>query len=131
MLAFLMIDYKDSLYKVIGEKIKSRRQELKISQLKLSEDLKNLSENIELSRSSISNIEVGRHQIPLHVLYAICQLLKLDVKEILPSYEEIVQFATSDTSNYSEYLKSNNLNKNTLKSIDELIKNISHDKQKN
>ncbi|MHA7842048.1 MAG: helix-turn-helix domain-containing protein [Winogradskyella sp.] len=119
-----MIDYKDSLYKVIGEKIKTRRQQLKISQLKLSEDLKHLSENIELSRSSISNIEVGRHQIPLHVLYSICQLLKLDVKELLPSYKEIVQFATSDITNYSEYLKDNNLNKNAIKSIDKAIKNI-------
>ncbi|WP_111308563.1 helix-turn-helix domain-containing protein [Confluentibacter sediminis] len=119
-----MIDYKDSLYKVIGEKIKSRRQYLKISQLKLSEDLKQISKNIELSRSSISNMEVGRHQIPLHVLYAICQLLKLEIKDLLPSYEEIVQFATSEISNYSEYLNSNNLNKNAIKSIDEVIKNI-------
>ena len=120
-----MNDFKDSLYKVIGEKIKSRRQELGISQLRLSKDLELSSESFHLSRSSISNIEVGRHQVPLHVLYSICQLLKFDVKELIPSHKEVTQFADSEVSNYKDYLDKNNLNKKEIQSIDEAIKNIS------
>jgi len=119
-----MLDYKEILYKVIGERLKARRQELNISQLKLSQDLKELSENLELSRSSISNIEVGRHQIPLHVLYSICQLLKLDIKDLLPTENELTQISTSEINKYSEYLKGNDLKSSTLKNIDEILKNI-------
>lgn len=119
-----MNNFKDSLYKVIGEKIKSRRQELGVSQLKLSEDLNAFSDSFQLSRSSISNIEVGRHQVPLHVLYSICQLLKIDVKDLIPSYSEVTLFADSEISNYTEYLTDNNLNKKVIQSIDKAIKNI-------
>lgn len=119
-----MSNFKDSLYKVIGEKIKSRRQELSISQLKLSEDLNLFSDDLQLSRSSISNIEVGRHQIPLYVLYSICQLLKIDIKDLLPSHSEVALFADSEVSNHTDYLKNKNLNKKTIQSIDEAIKKI-------
>lgn len=112
-----MKDNKLSLYKVIGQKIKSKREDLKISQLELSE-------NLDISRASISNIEVGRHQIPLHVLYEVSKVLKLDVQELLPSYNEILQFAASDISDYSTFLKNEKFNKKEINSIGEVIKNI-------
>ena len=112
-----MKDNRDFLYKIIGEKIKYKREDLNMSQLKLSKSL-------HLSRSSISNIEVGRHQIPLHVLYTISQVLKLDVNELLPSYSEIAQFAASNISDYSTFLNNKNLNKDEIRSIGEVIKNI-------
>ncbi|WP_158259094.1 helix-turn-helix domain-containing protein [Flagellimonas meridianipacifica] len=112
-----MAEYKEAIYKIIGERIKSQRESLNISQLKLSEKL-------DISRSSISNIEVGRHQIPLHVLYEISRVLELDTKEFLPTYGEIVSFATSEIADYSNFLKSSKLKEEQKEKLSDVLKNI-------
>ncbi|PRX57525.1 helix-turn-helix protein [Flagellimonas meridianipacifica] len=112
-----LAEYKEAIYKIIGERIKSQRESLNISQLKLSEKL-------DISRSSISNIEVGRHQIPLHVLYEISRVLELDTKEFLPTYGEIVSFATSEIADYSNFLKSSKLKEEQKEKLSDVLKNI-------
>ena len=112
-----LADYKEALYKIIGDRIKSHRESLNISQLQLSK-------NLDISRSSISNIEVGRHQVPLYTLYDIAKDLKIDVNELLPSYDEVVNFATSNVTDYSRFLNSSTLKKEQKEKLNVVLKKL-------
>lgn len=112
-----MTDYRDFIYKVIGDKIKSKREELKMSQLELSE-------NLNISRSSISNIEVGRHQVPLYILYEISQVMGIDIKELIPTHKEVMEISVSSKNDYSSYLGENDFNAKQIKSIQNSINKI-------
>lgn len=68
---------KDELYITIGKRIRDIRQKKGFTQAKLADAS-------SLSRTSITNIEHGRQQLPLHTLYDIAIALNHDVSEFLP-----------------------------------------------
>lgn len=70
------------LYFQIGERLKAKRSEMKISQSELAKV-------VGVLRTSISNIETGRQKAPLHLLYNICAALNVEPSAILPSLGEI------------------------------------------
>lgn len=72
---------KDALYGVIGSRIRLFRGK-QLSQQRLAE----LS---GLSRASISNIEAGRHRVPLHQLLQIAQALNKPLNDLIPRWDEI------------------------------------------
>lgn len=112
-----MQEFKEVIYKIIGDRIKTKRKEQGLSQ-------EDLSKHLKVGRSSISNIEIGRHQVPLYVLYEISSLLKLDVHDILPTYEEVVKSLNSDIIEYSKILEARNLSENQRESVESIIKDI-------
>ena len=112
-----MQDFKSILYKIIGDRIKSKRKELGLSQ-------DDLSKHLNLGRSSISNIEIGRHQIPLSVLYELSILLKINVHNLLPTYEEVVELLNSKIKEYSKILEAKDLNSLQRESVEDILKNI-------
>lgn len=77
-----MTEFNKALYEIIGEGIKKIRVNKNINQTKLSD-------NVHIGRSSISNIEKGNQQPPLHVLYKICSYLDIDIHSILPTLAEV------------------------------------------
>ncbi|WP_310551106.1 helix-turn-helix domain-containing protein [Paenibacillus glufosinatiresistens] len=64
-------------YKIIGERIKRKREERCMTQ----EDLAAL---VHISRPSITNIEAGRHLIRIHYLYQIAESLDVSVHDLIP-----------------------------------------------
>jgi transcriptional regulator with XRE-family HTH domain len=103
-----MKDFKLNLYERVGEKIKNQRVYLGKSQVDLAKDL-------HLSRSTISNIEVGRHQVTLVALYHIAQMLDTKVKDLLP--DDSVIFAEIDfEERFSVFLEKNNIDITKLSS---------------
>lgn len=112
-----MQDFKTTLYQIIGDRIKLKRKELKISQVSLSNDL-------DLSRSSLSNVEVGRHQTPLHVLYQIAELLTLDINELIPSPKELTQEMSLQNSELKDLRKKEELSSKDLQNIQDIIKDL-------
>src|SRR5262249_47969499 len=70
------------LYRRIGALIRERRQALGMSQAQLGKA-------VGLLRTSITNIEAGRQRVPIHMLYQLSQLLKIDAVTLLPSNAEI------------------------------------------
>lgn len=112
-----MNDFKDSLYKIVGEKIKAKREKLQITQ-------KHLSENLGISRASVSNIEVGRHQVTLANLYDISKILKIDICDLLPKYDEIVFLVNSKVLDYTTHVDKDKFNNKEIKSISDVIKKI-------
>lgn len=72
------------LYKRIGTLIRERRQALGMSQIQLGKA-------IGMLRTSITNIEAGRQRVPIHVLYQLSQVLKIDAVALLPANAEVEQ----------------------------------------
>lgn len=48
-----------------------------------------LSKKIGIKRTTLSNIEAGRQQVSLHLLYKITEELGADVNHFLPSFSEV------------------------------------------
>lgn len=65
------------LYKAIGAAVKKARTERGLSQ----EDLAKVA---RLTRTSITNLESGKQQVPLHSLYEIAAAIDRDVRDLLP-----------------------------------------------
>lgn len=48
-----------------------------------------LAKKVDVGRTSISNIELGRHHAPLHLLYKICGELEVDIHSVIPTFAEV------------------------------------------
>ena len=72
----------DSLYHAIGERIRAERKALGFNQTDLAQE-------VQLTRTSIVNIESGRQRLPIHVLYSIATALGVSVSCFLPKESEV------------------------------------------
>lgn len=88
---------EEQLYKVIGSKLRMRRNEKEVTQSKLAKA-------VSVRRTSITNIESGIQKLPISLLFEICNILEIEPSEIIPSMEnvkwgmeEIVDEATGET----------------------------------
>jgi len=70
----------DRLYRLIGERVRARRGTLTQSQL---------ADRVGLGRTSITNLESGSQRMPLHYLARIADALGCDVRDLLPSRQEL------------------------------------------
>lgn len=71
-------DYmEDQVYSEIGKRIREGRDTKGWTQ-------QELSDRMELTRSSIANIELGRQKIQVHVLYTFAEVLGLNPLDLLP-----------------------------------------------
>jgi DNA-binding XRE family transcriptional regulator len=73
---------KAKLLKFMGEVINQKRKALDITQ-------QQLAEFVGLSRVSIMNVERGRHQLQIDVMFKICGLLKCQINELFPPVDAI------------------------------------------
>jgi transcriptional regulator with XRE-family HTH domain len=67
----------EEFYKVVGERIKDERKKQGYTQ-------NDLADAVELSRTSVTNIESGRQKYPLHKLWEIAKFLRVDMAQLLP-----------------------------------------------
>lgn len=96
-----MID-ADLLNNLIKEKIRRIRTadtENKMSQKKMGAVL-------GLSRSAVANIETGKQRISLHNIYSLSKHWKLDISELLPSMDDVIEMESSDNDDYTPANKS-------------------------
>jgi transcriptional regulator with XRE-family HTH domain len=90
----------DQLYVGIGRRIREART-------KLAKNQSDLARDVELTRSSIANIEAGRQKILTHSLIRIASFLDVPVDDLLPDAEELRKSVASsslalDLSDHSE-----------------------------
>jgi transcriptional regulator with XRE-family HTH domain len=74
---------EDALYAHIGKQIRASRRELNVTQSQLAK-------RVGVTRTSIANIEAGTQKLPLHLLYRICEALKVEASELLPTVVELI-----------------------------------------
>ena len=123
-----MTDYTSALYRLVGERIRDLRCQINLTQEELSQKVSIVSSSpTTISRTSISNIEVGRHQPPLHVLSQLSKALKTDIHFLLPTHNEVLDYLESDVLNPSnkdiiELLQEQNLPSDTEKKLENIFK---------
>lgn len=69
------------MYEQIGRRIRVERQRKGFSQ-------ERLAQAAGLSRASIVNVERGRQKVMVHSLYAIANVLEIDVYALMPSKDQ-------------------------------------------
>ena len=67
----------DPVYGVVGAAVREAREVAGLSQ-------QALADAVGLTRTSITNLEQGRQQVPLHVLYALASVLGIPLKSLIP-----------------------------------------------
>ena len=114
-----MLEFKDALYRLIGLRIRKLRTGMGMKQ----EELAELS---KVTRTSLSNIEAGKHQPSLHILYSIFQSLKSDVHVNLPTRTEVEEFIESENAELQlvDHLHKKTLTDKTKKDIEDIIKKL-------
>lgn len=68
----------DAIYKGVGQRVRKAREAKRLTQARLAE-------MVSLSRTSITNIELGRQKLLVHTLWDIAEALGVDVRQILPT----------------------------------------------
>lgn len=109
-----MSDFNTTMSKVLGERIKQLRLDNNLNQ-------EAVAKQIGLDRTSVSNIEVGRHQPSLTVLYEISKIFKTDIHRLIPSYHEVVARSTMDNSNIDELLNKMPISAEAKDSIQKIL----------
>ncbi|WP_051257176.1 helix-turn-helix domain-containing protein [Brevundimonas aveniformis] len=71
----------DPIYIALGERIRRRREKLELTQ-------QQLADQVNLSRTSVTNIERGRQAVLLHQLVLFAHALDLKVTALIPSAKE-------------------------------------------
>lgn len=66
------------LYKALGDAVKIRRKELKLTQA-------DLAARVNMSRASVANIERGHQKTLLHQVYDLADALQIKVALLLPT----------------------------------------------
>lgn len=74
----------NTLYRIIGARIREAREDINISQDKLAN-------KVGVSRSSVVNIEKGRQRLPLHLMWNIANELKVEPNTLIPSRNDILK----------------------------------------
>ena len=85
------------LYKRLGTAIKERRKQLGLTQEQLSDQL-------EISRASLANVETGRQRLLVHQLCRLARGLGVKVVALLPESDEVEDLEILDGVSVSENL---------------------------
>ena len=95
--AYLAFMETPLLYKRLGTAIKERRKQLGLTQEQLSDQL-------EISRASLANVETGRQRLLVHQLYRLARGLGVKVVALLPESNEVEDLEVLDGVSVSENL---------------------------
>lgn len=107
---------KDLLYPLVGKRIQDVRKENNVNQQELADFL-------NLSRTSISNIENGRHPIFLHHIYTIAERFSVPIDKLLPSVFEMQNQQKSLDKNWIELLEQEGIkDEDTINNFLDIIK---------
>jgi len=112
-----MSNFNSALLKMLGGRIKQLRLELKLNQ-------EDVAKAIDMGRASISNIEVGRHQIPISTLYELSKVFETDIQLLLPSYNEVVDMMNEENRQFDELLNSNQVTPEIRLNIQHILNNL-------
>lgn len=74
----------EQLYREIGRALRQRREAAKLTQ-------GDVANRVNLSRTSVTNIEQGRQHVTLHVLYALANAVGAKPTDLLPDSSVLLQ----------------------------------------
>ncbi|OIQ91019.1 HTH-type transcriptional repressor RghR [mine drainage metagenome] len=81
------------LFQAVGRKIRQLRESQTGGRARLTQS--ELAKMVGLERTSITNIERGNQKVPLHVLYRLCEALKVPIGDVMPQMAHVQSAATT------------------------------------
>jgi len=82
-----------TIYKIVGQRIRQERNCLGITQAQLAK-------KIEVSRTSIANMEAGKQNFALDALYRLAKHLQVTPYSLLPTLEEVDESSKDSLEQY-------------------------------
>lgn len=73
----------DDLHAALGRKIRDKRKDSGLTQSELAD-------RISISRTSLTNVELGRQRLLVDQLYKMADVLETSPRDLLPGPEEII-----------------------------------------
>jgi len=77
------------VYKLIGQRVRVAREKCGLSQ-------ERLAERVDLTRTSITNIEKGRQKLLVHTLFLISEVLAVPISELIAPPDKIDSLASAE-----------------------------------
>ena len=74
----------DKFYEELSERIKDCRLRKQVS-------LTHMANYLDLSKSTVSNIETGRHRPSIHHLVIMANVLNMELSDLIPSQKDLIQ----------------------------------------
>lgn len=114
----------DEFYRLLGKRIREIRESHKhnITQ-------ETLAKNIGMSRTSIVNIENGRHHIQIHTLVDICTILHISMNDVLPEIKDDTIHSISYSTKPFDLKEKKSINKVILEIEKEVGLNVRENKK--
>lgn len=104
----------------VGLKIKEYRNFLDLSQAEFAE-------KVEINRATLSQLEAGKQQFTLNLIYTIAQKFNVEITTFLPLIKHLEIEATSNANLINEKLQQQDVDESTKKSILQLINKKTED----
>jgi DNA-binding XRE family transcriptional regulator len=124
-------NFKEQFFSLISERIKKARLNNGMNQ-------EILATKLNISRTSVINIETGRHNVNLFMVYEIAFHLNIDVKELIPDMDWFIntlninqQMDMINVSNLKEPQGIEHSEENIFNTIDLFLKTINKDDETN
>ncbi len=80
---------KGQIYDALGSAIRARREKLEMTQ-------GNLADLVDMSRASVTNIELGRQSVLVDQLYKFAAALRIPVHDLLPAESKLPKRSTEE-----------------------------------
>ena len=81
---------QDDLHAALGKKIRERRQASGLTQMELAD-------RVSISRTSLTNMELGRQRLLIDQLYKMAEVLNAKPQDLLPQPSELVSASKRQT----------------------------------
>jgi transcriptional regulator with XRE-family HTH domain len=89
--------WEKNINQAIGNSIRDKRK-------KKGMEIDELADLLEMSKSSIVQIEKGDQSTPIHNIYRIAEILKIDIFDLLPTMDEYYDLKNSPFDNTTNML---------------------------
>lgn len=83
------------LYKLLGENVRKYRSQLGLTQ-------EQLADKIELTRTSVVNIERGKQNTPLHLLLTMAEVFNITLETLIPNKSDYQSNAQIDDQTFKD-----------------------------
>lgn len=109
---------KKKFYSELGELILKARKEANLSQ-------DELSKRVNMSRASIVNIEKGRQHPPIHLLWNLSEILKINICKLIPDFQLLdteIELKNVFKRAIDKTTKKTNINEESLNKFNKFLK---------
>lgn len=79
---------ENAINRQISANIRRLRTEHPVTRRKVTQS--ELSQQIGITRATLTNIEVGNQRPPIHIIYRICDYFSVELSEVLPSVDSLI-----------------------------------------